>query len=347
MKKKLSKFKIGFIGSKSTTRECMKRFISDGFKVDYLITLTPAQGKKFQVAGYMDLTTFAKRNKISIYHPRTYSLKEVRDFERIKEMNLDILFVIGWQRIIPGEILNLLRIGAFGSHGSAMGLPRGRGRSPLNWSLIQGKKKFTTYLFRLTPDIDAGDIVGFQEFEINSFDTCETLHFKNRTAFNMLLKRYTVALLKKKAKLTSQSSGKPTYYPTRKPEDGAIDWNRSTKDLYDFIRAQTHPFPGAFTYIENKKVYIWKAQPFDTKLDYSNFKNGEIVEVFYNGNFVVKTKDASLLITDWEGPKNKIKIGKKFKSVDYKKTLKNIIKRYPEFVKENEKEIKLDKSTER
>jgi len=268
MRRELSKFKIGFIGSKNTTYECMKRFISDGFKIDHLITLTPKQGDKFQVAGYMNLSSFAKKNGISIYHPKKYSLKSDKDFKEIKKMNLDLLIVIGWQRIIPSKILNLLRIGAFGSHGSAMGLPRGRGRSPLNWSLIQGKKKFITYLFRLTPDIDAGDIVGFQEFEINSFDTCETLHFKNRVAFNMLLKRYTMALLKKKAKLNPQPSGKPTYYPTRKPDDGAIDWNRSTKDLYDFIRAQTHPFPGAFTYIENKKVYIWKAQPFDTKLDY-------------------------------------------------------------------------------
>jgi len=62
---------------------------------------------------------------------------------------------------------------------------------------------------------------------------------------------------------------------------------------------------------------------------------------------IIKTKDASLLVTDWEGSKNKIKIGKKFKSVDYKKTLKNIIKRYPEFVKEDEKEIRLDRKIER
>lgn len=341
MKRKKDNFKIGFLGSKNTTYECMQKFLSDGFKIDQLITLAPKQGKKFQVAGYMNLVPFAEGHSIPIYHAQKYSLKDKKDFKEIKKMNLDLVITIGWQRLIPKEILDFLRIGACGMHGSAMGLPKGRGRSPLNWSLIQGKNKFITSLFFYNSEIDAGKIVDSQEFDINSYDTCETLHFKNRIAMNNLLKKYLLRLFKKQVKLVSQSQEKATYYPKRLPEDGVIDWGKTTKEIYDFIRAQTRPFPGAFTFLGNKKIYIWKAQPFDTKLDYSYFKNGEIVDIFYNDNFLVKTKSGSLLIIDWEGSKKVIKIGKKFKSIDYKETLKKIVKRYPSYVKEKEREINI------
>ena len=56
--------------------------------------------------------------------------------------------------------------------------PHGRGHSVMNWSLIEGRKKFTSYLFKLDKNVDSGTIVGLKEFDINYWDTCETLHFK-------------------------------------------------------------------------------------------------------------------------------------------------------------------------
>lgn len=335
------KFKIGFIGSKNTTYDCMQRFLADSFQINQLITLTKEKAGRFQVAGYMDLVPFAKKNNIPVYCPQKYSLKNDKDIETIKKMKLDILITIGWQRLIPDKILKSLTIGACGMHGSAMGLPLGKGRSPLNWSLVQDKKRFITSLILYTPEIDAGDIVGSQEFDINPYDTCETLHFKNMIAMSRLLKKSVVPLLTKKLKPKKQK-GRSTFYPQRKPEDGVIDWNMTSKKIYNSVRAQTHPFHGAFTYLKNKKMTIWQAQPFDSKLKYPNNKNGEIVEIFYNKNILIKTKDGSLLVTNFEGiPSEQIKKGRVFTSVSHKKTLKNIIKRYPAFVKDSEKEIRL------
>ena len=119
---------------------------------------------------------------------------------------------------------------------------------------------------------------------------------------NRLLKKYLPKLIDGTAKLTPQPKDvEPTYYPKRTPEDGTIDWNESTLQIYNLIRAVTHPFPGAFSFLDGKDIYIWKAQPFDTKLRYDDNENGEIIEVFYNNWFVVKTSDSSILITDYEG----------------------------------------------
>src|SRR5262249_54260780 len=52
-----------------------------------------------------------------------------------------------------------------------------------------------------------------------------------------------------------------TTFPKRKPEDGKIDWNRSAKQVHDLVRAVTHPYPGAFTFVfGGGKAYIWKTR---------------------------------------------------------------------------------------
>ncbi|HAJ47193.1 MAG TPA: hypothetical protein DCL54_11510 [Alphaproteobacteria bacterium] len=50
-----------------------------------------------------------------------------------------------------------------------------------------------------------------------------------------------------------------THWPRRRPEDGVIDWNRPSADVVRWIRALTHPYPGAFTHIGGQKLFIWEA----------------------------------------------------------------------------------------
>jgi methionyl-tRNA formyltransferase len=98
-----------------------------------------------------------------------------------------------------------------------------------------------------------------------------------------------------------QQHGEPTYYPKRTPEDGRIDWSKTVFELYNFIRALTKPYPGAFTYIDERKIMIWKAQPFDTRISYFGKKEGEIVRIFDDGAFVVNCNSGLLLVTEYEG----------------------------------------------
>jgi len=51
------------------------------------------------------------------------------------------------------------------------------------------------------------------------------------------------------------------YFGGRKPEDGRIDWSKSAVEIYNLIRGVTHPYPGAFTELNGKKVVIWSACP--------------------------------------------------------------------------------------
>jgi methionyl-tRNA formyltransferase len=101
---------------------------------------------------------------------------------------------------------------------------------------------------------------------------------------------------------TPQPAGEPSYYPKRTPEDGLIDWRASTHVIDRLIRAVQPPYPGAFAYLDGRRIGISAAQPFDAGLFADGTSPGTIVDVSpASGTFVVKTVDGSLLVTRFDG----------------------------------------------
>ena len=143
-----------------------------------------------------------------------------------------------------------------------------------------------------------------QKFDINSFDTCHTLHLKNMVSMVQLCARLLPSILDRTAVLTPQPKAPPSYWPKRTAEDGLIFWEDGSQQIYDLVRAVTRPFPGAFTFLDDdtaRKVFIWRAIPFDMQLQWPGSIPGVIVEVFYDGSFVVRTGDSTLLVLESEG----------------------------------------------
>ena len=205
-------------GCKHTTKFLIES-LSDKMIIDYLITIDEEKGKKFDVADYCDLTETANKYGINVYKSKTYSLKRKEDIEYINSLNIDIAFVAGWQRIVPGKILDGMSIGSFGMHGSSMDLPLGRGRSPMNWSIIEGRNYFYTNLFKYDSGVDSGDVLDTFKFDITHRDTAETMHFKNTLAMKYLIERNLDKLSSGDFTLKKQKDITPTYYPKRTPRN--------------------------------------------------------------------------------------------------------------------------------
>jgi methionyl-tRNA formyltransferase len=74
---------------------------------------------------------------------------------------------------------------------------------------------------------------------------------------------------------TSQNDDEATWWPRRRPEHGLINWNQSPRDVHNWIRGQTRPYPGAFSYIDGKKVIIWQADSPNTRRAFA--RPGEIM----------------------------------------------------------------------
>lgn len=270
-----------------------------GITISHIVTLTPEQAEKYKVSGYADFKPISARLKIPIYYAREYSLKSHSDQQFFEKEKFDVLITGGWQRLIPEDILASLRVGGLGIHGSSDFLPKGRGRSPINWSLIQGRKRFIVHLFLMKPDADDGDIIGFEFFDINEFDSCNTLYIKLGLVTSRLLSHRIPKIINGTFKKIPQS-GIPSYYPKRTPAEGLIDWSKDLHEIYNFIRALTHPYPGAFSYIKKHRINIWKAQPFDTRIDDPDWQTGEIIHIVDSKSFVVKCSGGLLLITEYE-----------------------------------------------
>jgi len=265
-----------------------------------VVTITREQADIYEVSNFFDYTDIITTNNLKFYIPSTYSLKSEDDFKHFTESNFDIIIIGGWNRLIPENILKTINYCGIGIHGSPNLLPVGRGRSPMNWALIDGENRFIMHLFKLTPGIDDGEILCLAPFQITDFDTIETLYWKSTIVVKSVLPSVIESILTGTA-VTFPQQGKPEYYPRRKPEDGQIKWESMRMiEIYNFIRAQTKPYPGAYSYIGNKKIKIWGAIPFDETIIYNEAKCGEIVEIFDNC-LLVNCRGGTILLNRYDG----------------------------------------------
>jgi methionyl-tRNA formyltransferase len=292
--------KIVLCGIQEQGKEIIRFLYDNGIKVTHIVTIPKEVAIKNKSddtwVSYEDLS---EELDIPIYYAKSYSFKHDDDISYFKNNRFDILLLGGWQRLISGEILETIKICAIGQHGSPEFLPSGRGRSPLNWSIILGRKRLVWNLFKLESGVDNGDIIDYQIFQINDSDTCKTLYYKVSVSVKHMLLRSIPKLLDGTLEFKKQV-GEPTYFDKRTPEDGKIGWDKPVLDTHNLIRGVTKPYPGAFTMLGNEKIMIWEAQIWDEFLDfYKDNKYGEIVEIFDN-EFVVKCYGGLLLVTDHE-----------------------------------------------
>lgn len=293
---------IAVFGCKTTTRFILEAW-AEKFGISRLITIDAELGAKNAVADYCDLRETAEKLNIGVYQAKSYALKDAADVENINAMQIDLAFVIGWQRLIPEEVLKNVSIGVFGMHGSSMDLPYGRGRSPMNWSLLEDRKFFYTNLFRYDAGVDSGDILDTFLFSIRTDDNAETMHFKNTLAMKFLVEKNFTRLIENNFTLRRQKDVQPTFYPKRSPQDSLIDWERDIFYIERHIRAVTTPFNGAYTYLGGEKVKIYRAAIFETELvdfGYTEEAVGTVVEIFPNGKFLVRCRGGLLLVHEYE-----------------------------------------------
>ncbi len=310
--------KIVMCGCCEVGIDMVKDLVESGIKINHFVSLNSEKAEKCKISGYSSFEPIASKFKIPIYYAQNYNLNTEQDLSFFKKNRFDILLVGGWQRLIPSKVLNELSIGGFGFHGSSEFLPKGRGRSPINWSLLEGKKRFIMHLFLMEPEADNGNIIDIRVFDINEWDNCRTLYYKySLVAKEMLIS--TINKIKNGGEISPYKQiGEPTYYPKRTPDDGEIDWNKSVFQIYDFIRALTKPYPGAYSYINGKRNQIWKAQPFDTRITYYGKSIGEVVDIFQSGDFIVNCNSGLLLIEEADFVPEK---GDVFTSVNIRKNL--------------------------
>jgi methionyl-tRNA formyltransferase len=203
----------------------------------------------------------------------------------LSSMRPDIIIVVGWYYLLPRSLRELAPLGAAGLHASL--LPKYRGGAPLVWATINGEPETGVTLFHFADGVDDGDIIGQAKFSIEFADDIASLVEKASQASIKLLSDFVPLLAAGKAPRFRQDHSQATSVPQRKPEDGVINWQNLTQaQAYNWIRSQTRPYPGAFTFLGAEKVTVWQCAP-DEISDIRDFPSGTIVRDDANGFSVI------------------------------------------------------------
>ena len=216
----------------------------------------------------------------------------------IAALEPELIFVVGWSQLLREPILALAPGGAFGMHPTL--LPRHRGRAPIPWAILSGLATTGVTLFEI-PDAraDSGAIVGVVEVAIASDETATTLFERLAAAHVELIRSVVPRILDGTAPRLPQDEQRASVWPKRTPTDGIIDWETRAPYLHDWVRAQTRPYPGAFTFLGDQKVVVWSARPVEATLV---AVPGTVVEQRSEGPVVACGGGGALLLDEVEAP---------------------------------------------
>lgn len=281
------------IGPTEHTKLCLEEILkTEGFKVEAVFGSDLSW--KHRKARWTTFDDLSDRYGFQVVYCRR--LRDSENIELIRKINPDVIFEFGSSEIIPKEILDIPKLGTIGSHGGP--LPDVKGGASLNWALLRDEKRWGVSLYYLIEGVDEGDIIAVEYFGIDDRDNIKTLHDKS-DYYTVKMLRCSLKDLNEEGNTTriKQNRGTSIILPQRKPKDSEINWGSSSRQIFNLVRASTHPFFGAFTYLNNRVVYIWKASyVLVNNIDKSNEINGSIYNLDDKKGFYVKCSDGHLLI---------------------------------------------------
>ncbi len=232
---------------------CLAELLRQGARVEAVFTHEDSPTEEIWFESVREL---AERNGIPC-HTTDVNLPE--NVALLGGIRPDFLFSFYYRFMIKKEVLAIPRRGALNMHGSY--LPGYRGRVPVNWAVINGERQTGATLHYMVEKPDAGDIVDQQQVSIEFTDTALDVFAKVTGAAEQVIARAWPLLRDGKADCRPMNLAEGSYFGGRKPADGRIDWRKSAVEIYNLVRGVTHPYPGAFTCLDGKKVLLWKAWP--------------------------------------------------------------------------------------
>jgi methionyl-tRNA formyltransferase len=198
---------------------------------------------------------YAVEHNLNVLQPE--KLKSPVFLEELQNLNADLQIVVAF-RMLPEVVWNMPAMGTINLHGSL--LPQYRGAAPINWAVMNGEKETGVTTFKLKHEIDTGDILLQEKFTIGEDETAGEVHDKMKGIGAAVLVETVKGLAADKLQEIPQSSftGELKHAPKIFTETCKIDWNRSADEIHNLVRGLS-PFPGAFTYLNDKMLKVYKS----------------------------------------------------------------------------------------
>lgn len=277
------------VGNRKLARHLLQQTITEGWNV--VGALVPAGELAAKQANFVSVSELVADTACKLHE--TEDINSTETLQWLKSVDPDLCLCGGWSQIIDEQVLDVPDRGFLGFHSSQ--LPKGRGGAPVNWSLIDGADEVWISLFYYEPGVDTGDVLAQGSVPVERRDDIATVFDALATEACRLTASVRGDLETGRVEAEPQSLSAATYRPRRQPQDGLIDWHREPVAQDDWIRAQTDPYPGAYSFYQGTKLTIWEADLLD--LSARAAAPGEIIEIVPGSGIDVATGRGALRLT--------------------------------------------------
>ena len=238
--------RILFMGTPEFAVESLKALVENGYNVVGVVTMPdkPAgRGYKLQPS---PVKQYALQQGLTVLQPE--KLKDEGFLNKLKRLNADLQIVVAF-RMLPEVVWNMPPEGTFNLHSSL--LPQYRGAAPINWAIINGEKETGVTTFFLSHEIDTGKIIFQEKTMIDDRDNAGTLHDRLMIMGAQLVLKTVDTILEGNVQPIPQDElfrdiSELKAAPKIFKEDCQVDWNKSAREIYNFIRGLS-PYPAAWT----------------------------------------------------------------------------------------------------
>lgn len=282
----MENIKIVFMGTPDFACNVLQSLIDN----NYDITLVVSQPDKYVGRKHILTNTPVKKvaidNNIEVFQPE----KIKNDYQKIIDLNPDLIITCAYGQIIPEELINLPRLGCINVHASL--LPKYRGGAPIHWAKINGEKKTGVTIMYMDKNMDTGDIISSKEISILDEDTAESLFDKLSVLGANLLIETLPSIINKTNNRIKQNNEIATYAYNINREDERINFDDFGKNIINKIRG-LYSWPLANMEIDGVEYKILNAY-----FEINEVKNTSNIVKIDKNKFGISCKDGVIYITE-------------------------------------------------
>ena len=246
------------MGTPAFAVSSLDKLYQAGYEIAGVITAPDKPAGRGMKMTQSAVKIYAEEKRLNILQPE--KLKNPEFIRELRDLKADVQVVVAF-RMLPEIVWDMPPLGTINLHGSL--LPQYRGAAPINWAVINGEKETGVTTFKLQHQIDTGNILLQEKITIEESDTAGTMHDKlMETGANLLLRTIqnleTGTVKEIQQPSVMDNSNELKHAPKIFTETCEINWSENVESIYNFIRGLS-PFPAAFTFLDGKKLKIFRA----------------------------------------------------------------------------------------
>lgn len=260
--------RIVFMGTPEFAVASLDALIKAGHDVVGVITAPDKPAGRGMKMNESAIKKYAAEHSLNILQPE--KLKNQGFISQLKDLKADLQVVVAF-RMLPEAVWNMPLMGTINVHASL--LPDYRGAAPINWAIINGEKETGVTTFKLTHEIDTGNILLQQKVKIDDEDNAGTLHDKLKEAGALLLIKTINGLVDKSIAEQPQTGNETIHAPKLNSETARINWHIPAEKIHNLIRGLS-PYPAAFTLLKSRvfKIYTSAFEIVSPAVEPGNFE---------------------------------------------------------------------------